>query len=59
MTDDIEPVVNMFKEVFSSMGFENPELEEMKEDGLLASESFFMEHYWMLQGERNNDFRSI
>ena len=37
MTDDIEPVVNMFKEVFSSMGFENPELEEMKEDGLLAS----------------------
>ena len=41
MTDDIEPVVNMFKEVFSSMGFENPELEEMKEDGLLASESFF------------------
>ena len=41
MTDDIEPVVNMFKEVFSSMGFENSELEEMKEDGLLASESFF------------------
>ena len=41
MTDDIEPVVNMFKEVFSSMGFENPELEEMKEDGLLAPESFF------------------
>lgn len=41
MTDDIEPVVNRFKKIFSSMGFENPELEEMKEDGVLASESFF------------------
>lgn len=41
MTDDIEPVVNGAKEVVSSMGFEDSELDEMKEDGILDEKSYF------------------
>ena len=41
MTDDIEPIVNGAKEVLSSMGFEDSELDEMKEDGILDEESYF------------------
>lgn len=41
ITDDIEPVLSKFRDVFSSIGFEESELNGIKEDGLLAPEPYF------------------
>lgn len=37
----IEPTLDIFKGMFSSVGYEDSELNKMKKEGLLASESYF------------------
>ena len=41
ITKYIEPVLNKFRDVFSSIDFEDSELNGIKEDGLLAPEPYF------------------
>ena len=37
----IKPTLGIFRDVFSSMGYEDSELDKMKNEGLLAPESYF------------------
>lgn len=41
ITGCIEPTTNNFSTIFASMGFSDIELKKLKEDGLLAPESYF------------------
>ena len=55
ITDYIEPVLNQFRDVFSSIGFDNSELNGMKQDGLLAPEPYF--YGILLDAARGNKTR--
>lgn len=41
IANEINPILDVFRNKFSSLGFDEIELNEMKEDGLLAPESYF------------------
>lgn len=55
ITEYIEPVLNKFRDVFSSIGFEESELKGIKEDGLLAPEPYF--YGTLLDAARGNKKR--
>lgn len=55
IVNDIEPTVKKVRNVFSSMGFEESELNEMKKGGLLAPKSYF--YSALLDAARGNKKR--